>query len=130
MTTAEVFSIIDMTHHTKFPVVDDGKVVGILIAEDLFQGRKDPTRENKVRDLMNPDFLHLSPTCTMDSVLHAMMDRDEGHAVVADPQKPTCMLGYVTKADVLRAYDVAIIRLQKLGFDIEDIEPVEILDIT
>ena len=66
----------------------------------------------------------------MDSVLHAMMDRDEGHAVVADPQQPEHMLGYVTKADVLKAYDIAIIRLQKEGVDIEDIEPVEILDIT
>ena len=130
MTTADVFNIIDMTHHTKFPVVDDDRVVGILIAEDLFQERKDPGRENKVRDLMNPEFLHLSPTCTMDSVLHAMMDRDEGHAVVADPLQPEHMLGYVTKADVLKAYDIAIIRLQKAGVDIEDIEPVEILDIT
>jgi len=130
MTPAEVFNIIDLTHHTKFPVIEEDKVVGILIAEDLFQERKDPTRENKVRDLMNPDFLHLSPTCTMDSVLHAMMDRDEGHAVVADPQQPERMLGYVTKADVLKAYDIAIIRLQKAGIDIEDIEPVEILDIT
>ena len=130
LTTAEVFNIIDMTHHTKFPVVEDGKVVGILIAEDLFQERKDPTRENKVRDLMSTDFLHLSPTCTMDSVLHAMMDRDEGHAVVVDPQEPEHMLGYVTKADVLKAYDIAIIRLQKAGVDIEDIAPVEILDIT
>jgi CIC family chloride channel protein len=130
MTPAEVFNIIDMTHHTKFPVVEDDKVVGILIAEDLFQERKDPMRENKVRDLMNTDFLHLSPTCKMDSVLHAMMDRDEGHAVVADPEQPDHMLGYVTKADVLKAYDIAIIRLQKAGIDIEDIEPVKILDIT
>ncbi len=130
MTAPEVFNIIDLTHHTKFPVVEDDRVIGILIAEDLFQERKDPTRENKVRDLMNTDFLHLSPTCTMDSVLHAMMDRDQGHAVVVDPLQPERMLGYVTKADVLKAYDIAIIRLQKAGIDIEDIEPVEILDIT
>ena len=130
MTTAEVFNIIDLTHHTKFPVVEDEKVVGILIAEDLFQERIDPTRENKVRDLMNTEFLHLSPSCTMDSVLHAMMDRDEGHAVVSNPENPECMLGYVTKADVLKAYDIAIIRLQKAGIDIEDIPPIEILDVT
>lgn len=130
MTTTEVFDIIDKTHHTKFPVVEGRKVVGILIAEDLFHKRKNPERENRVRDLMNPDFLHLSPTCTMDSVLHAMMDRDEGHAVVADPLHPEYMLGYITKADVLKAYDIAIIRLQKAGLDIEDIEPVELLDIT
>ncbi|TFG30806.1 chloride channel protein [Candidatus Thorarchaeota archaeon] len=130
MTTADVFNIIDMTHHTKFPVVEDDKVIGILIAEDLFQDRIDAGRENKVRDLMNPDFLHLSPTCTMDSVLHAMMDRDEGHAVVSNPEHPERMLGYVTKADVLKAYDIAIIRLQKAGVDIDDTAPVEILDVT
>lgn len=129
MTATEVFKIIDRTHHTKFPVVEDDKVVGILIAEDLFQKQKNPERENRVRDLMSEDFLHLAPTCTMDSVLHAMMDRDEGHAVVSDPEHPGCMLGYVTKADVLKAYDIAIIRLQKAGIDIEDIEPVELLDI-
>jgi CIC family chloride channel protein len=130
MTTREVFDIIDTTHHTKFPVVEDNKVVGILIAEDLFRKQVQPGRENRVRDLMNPEFLHLAPTCTMDSVLHAMMDRDEGHAVVSNPENPACMLGYITKADVLRAYDLAIIRLQKAGVDIEDIAPVEILDIT
>jgi CIC family chloride channel protein len=130
MTPAEVFKIIDATHHTKFPVLEDNRVVGILIAEDLFRGQKEEGRDNRVRDLMNTDFLHLSPTCTMDSVLHAMMDRDEGHAVVSNPENPSCMLGYVTKADVLKAYDIAIIRLQKAGIDIEDIPPVEILDVT
>ncbi len=130
MTTAEVFEIIDATHHTKFPVIEDNKVVGILIAEDLFRKPKEEGKTHTVRDLMNPDFLHLSPTCTMDSVLHAMMDRDEGHAVVSNPENPECMLGYVTKADVLKAYEIAIIRLQKAGIDIEDILPVEILDVT
>jgi hypothetical protein len=79
---------------------------------------------------LSTDFLHLSPTCTMDSVLQAMMKRDEGHAVVADPSNPKHMLGYLTKADVLKAYEIAIIRLQKEGVDIEDIIPPEILDVT
>jgi CIC family chloride channel protein len=130
MTASEVFKIIDTTHHTKFPVVEDDKVVGILIAEDLFRGQKEEGRENRVGDLMNREFLHLSPTCRMDSVLHAMMDRDQGHAVVSNPEDPARMLGYVTKADVLKAYDIAIIRLQKAGIDIEDIPPIEILDVT
>ena len=129
MTTAEVFSIIDMTHHTKFPVVEDGKVVGILIAEDLFQEKKDPMRENKVRDLMNSDFLHLSPGCTMDGALQAMMKRDEGHAAVVDPAHPNVMIGYITKADVLKAYELAIMKLQKSGIDVEDITPAEIIDL-
>ncbi|TFG30807.1 chloride channel protein [Candidatus Thorarchaeota archaeon] len=132
MTTTEVFKIIDETHHTKFPVVvDENRVIGILIAEDLFQSSKrDDGRENLVSDLMNPDFLHLTPGCTMDGALQAMMKRDEGHAVIANPMKPDIMIGYITKADVLKAYEIAILRLQKSGMDVEDITPAEIINLS
>jgi chloride channel protein, CIC family len=132
MTVEEVFKIIDETHHTKFPVISEGrKVIGILIAEDLFQGPKmEDGKEIRVKDLMNPDFLHISRECTMDGALQAMMKRDEGHAVVVDPTKPTIMVGYITKADVLKAYEIAILRLQKSGIDVEDITPAEIIDLS
>ena len=132
MTTSEVFKIIDDTHHTKFPVVvDEKRVIGILIAEDLFQSiKREDGKENLVRDLMNPNFLHLSPGCTMDAALQAMMKRDEGHAVIVNPMKPDIMIGYITKADVLKAYEIAIIRLQKSGMDVEDIVPAEIVNLS
>ena len=130
MTTTKVFEIIDKTHHTKFPVVDDfGNVIGILIAEDLFHEPKEDGSEYQVRELMNPDFLHLHPDCTVDSALQIMMKRDEGHAVIADPMDPQRMIGFITKADVLKAYEIAIIRLQKSGIDVDDINPAEIIDI-
>ncbi|OLS22074.1 MAG: H(+)/Cl(-) exchange transporter ClcA [Candidatus Thorarchaeota archaeon AB_25] len=130
MTTTKVFEIIDKTHHTKFPVVDDfGNVIGILIAEDLFHEPKEDGSEYQVRELMNPDFLHLHPGCTVDSALQIMMKRDEGHAVIADPMDPQRMIGFITKADVLKAYEIAIIRLQKSGIDVDDINPAEIIDI-
>ena len=130
MTATKVFDIIDKTHHTKFPVVDDfGNVIGILIAEDLFHEPKEDGSEYQVREVMNPDFLHLPPGCTVDSALQAMMKRDEGHAVIVDPMDPQRMIGYITKADVLKAYEIAIIRLQKSGIDVEDISPAEIIDV-
>ncbi|MBY8996403.1 MAG: chloride channel protein [Candidatus Thorarchaeota archaeon] len=129
MTTTKVFEIIDKTHHTKFPVVDDfGNVIGILVAEDLFHEPKEDGSEYQVRELMNPNFLHLDPGCTMDSALQIMMKRDEGHAVIVDPKDPQRMIGYITKADVLKAYEIAIIRLQKSGIDLDDIDPAEIID--
>jgi CIC family chloride channel protein len=131
MTTTEVFEIIDKTHHTKFPVVDNFRnVIGILIAENLFHEPKEEGSEYQVRELMNPDFLHLHPDCTMDSALQAMMERDEGHAVIVDPTDPHHMIGYITKADVLKAYEIAIFRLQKSGIDVDDISPAEIIDIS
>ncbi|MFX1560437.1 MAG: chloride channel protein [Promethearchaeota archaeon] len=131
MTTTEVFEIIDRTHHTKFPVVDDfGNVIGIMIAEDLFQAQEEEDRDLQVRELMNPDFLHLPLQCTMDSALQAMIKRDEGHAVIVSPSEPNKMIGYITKADVLKAYEIAIINLQKMGTDVEDIDPADIIDVS
>ncbi len=130
MRTSDVFAIIDKTHHTKFPVVDkENNVLGILIAEDLFHEPKEDGQEYTVGELMNPDFLHLSPDCTMDSALQAMIRRDEGHAVIVDPKSPKRMIGYITKADVLKAYELSIIKLQKLGVDVEDISPADIIDV-
>jgi CIC family chloride channel protein len=130
MTVTEVFRIIDKTHHTKFPVVvDENKVIGIVVAEDLFQTpKRDDGQENLVKDLMNRDFLHLLPGCTMDGALQAMMHRGEGHAVIVHPVRPDIMLGYITKADVLKAYEIAIFRLQKSGIDVEDITPAELVE--
>lgn len=122
MDTQEVLAVIDETHHTKYPVVDyDGRVVGTLIAEDLFHDTE-PGVERVVRILMDTDYLRIPPSCTIDSALHAMMERDEGHAVVADPSEPGKMMGFLTKADVLKAYEIAIERLQQMGMDIADIE--------
>jgi len=124
MTKNQVLKIVDITQHTKFPVVDaDGKVVGTLITEDLFC--EDEDCEYVVGDLMKRDFLHLKPDDSMDSVLHAMLERDEGHAVVVDPRYPDKMIGFITKADVLKAYEMAIFRLREEGEDLEGIDPLE-----
>ena len=130
MTPDEVCEVIDRTNHTKFPVVDEkNNLLGILIAEELFRKPKGEEEAHYVRDLLNNDFLHLAPGCSMDSALSAMMKRDEGHAVIVDPKDPTKMVGYITKADVLRAYEIAIIRLQKQGVDIEDIGPPDAVEL-
>ncbi|MFX0055299.1 MAG: chloride channel protein [Promethearchaeota archaeon] len=124
MTKEEVLKIVDDTQHTKFPVVNgEGRVVGTLITEDLFceiaiEGTC------PVEALMNPDFLHITADSSMDSVLHAMLERGEGHAVVVDATNPHKMIGFITKADVLRAYELSIVRLREEGEPIDAIDPL------
>jgi len=130
MTQEEVLRIVDQTHHTKFPVVDaEGNIVGTLITEDLFHELDPEGPQPVVGVLMDRDFLHLSPGCAMDSVLHAMIEKDHGHAVVVDPLNPKKMIGFVTKADVLKAYELAIFRLQQQGLEVENIGPADIIDV-
>ncbi|MFW9802610.1 MAG: chloride channel protein [Candidatus Thorarchaeota archaeon] len=124
MTKEEVLKIVDDTQHTKFPVVNgEGRVVGTIITEDLFceiaiEGTC------PVEALMNPDFLHITADSSMDSVLHAMLERGEGHAVVVDAMNPHKMIGFITKADVLRAYELSIVRLREEGEPIDAIDPL------
>ncbi|MFX0107738.1 MAG: chloride channel protein [Candidatus Hodarchaeota archaeon] len=125
MTKEEVLKIIDDTQHTKFPVVDrEGRIVGTLITEDLFsQVALEGTCP--VEGLMNSDFMHVTADSSMDSILHAMLERGEGHAVVVDSTNPRKMIGFITKADVLRAYELSIVRLREEGEPIEAIDPLE-----
>ncbi len=126
MTVPEVYQIMTETNHTKFPVIDDsGHALGCLVVEDIKKQRREDGTLILVRDLMKTTFLKLDPECTVDSVLHAMMERDEGHAIVVDPKDLSLMIGFVSKTDVLRAYEVAILNLRKEGTDIEEIPLLE-----
>ncbi len=130
MTRTEVLQIVNETQHTKFPVLTkEGLLIGTLITEDLFC-ESDKDCEILVKDVMRSDFLHVTPDSTMDSILHAMLERGEGHAVVVDPRVPNMMLGFITKADVLKAYELAIVRLREEGEDVEAIDPLELMDDT
>ncbi len=116
MTASEALHIMSKTHHTKFPVIDsDGHVVGTVIAEVLEQRYAPSGREYTVGELMIKDFLTVTLDMTMDEVLHAMMLREEGHAVVLDPMDSIKMIGFLTKTDVFRAYEAAIARLRLDG---------------
>ncbi len=129
MTRSQVLEIVDATQHTKFPVVDEhGKVVGALITEDLFCEFPEKDCEPLVKDLMSKDFLQLRPEASADSILHAMLERDEGHAVVVSPENPEFMIGFITKADILKAYEMAILRLREDGEEIEGIDPLDDLN--
>ena len=116
MTAEEALHMLTLTHHTKFPVVDsEGRIVGTVIAEVLEKRCDEEGCDYKVRDLMDKNFLVVSMETTMDEVLHRMMEKNEGHAVVLDPEDPTRMIGFLTKTDVFRAYEWAIAMLRLDG---------------
>ncbi|MBD3405302.1 MAG: CBS domain-containing protein [Candidatus Lokiarchaeota archaeon] len=122
MLASEALDMIYDTRHTKFPVVLEKKILGTVIAETLEKCWHDEEEFLKVFEVMDADFLKVLPDTTIDEVLHRMLERDEGHAVVVDPDDDSSMIGFLTKTDVLRAYESAITELRMAG-KVSDLVP-------
>ena len=119
MTTIEAIEIVEKTKHTKFPVINDkGEIVGTIIAEDLRIEPKEDGSYYTVAELVDKDFLRVTPDINVDELLYKMIDKDEGHAVVIDPENPNKMLGFITKTDILKSYRYAVRKSSSEDVDI------------
>ncbi len=109
MTAIEAIEVVEETKHTKFPVVNDkGEIIGTVIAEDLRIEPKEDGSQYTVAELVDKDFLKVYPDINVDELLYKMIEKDEGHAVVVDPDNPNKMIGFITKTDILKSYRYAV----------------------
>jgi acetoin utilization protein AcuB len=94
------------------PVVDDGKLVGMLSQRDLYLVETlkgiDPSAE-RVREAMSADPYSVAPDAPIDVVAEAMAARKLGSAVVVDRG---AVIGVFTTVDALRALS-AIVRRRR-----------------
>ncbi len=85
------------------PVVDDGRLVGMVSQRDLYLLETlravDPAIET-VAEAMSPDVYAVRPDAPLDEVALAMADRRYGSAVVVDRG---AVIGVFTTVDALRA---------------------------
>ena len=102
--TATVADALDMLNaHTirHLPVVDGGRVVGILSDRDLrlaITGRPD---ETSVSDVLTPDPLTVSSGSTVETAARILVEHDVGCVPVVDDGE---LVGIVTASDLLRSY--------------------------
>ncbi len=114
LTIRETISIMRETKHDGFPVLRDGKVVGMLAFEDILlqqseRGGKDyfdmqviRALNKRVSDVMQKRVVAIPPNMDMDAIARLMFRTGHSRFPVVDEEGN--LLGLVTNADVIRAH--------------------------
>lgn len=90
------------------PVVDRfDRLVGVLTLRDIDRA-SDPSV--LVGDACTRDLVVTYPDATMSEALRHMSQRDLGRLPVVSRQHPTQLLGVLHRADIIRAYNIALTR--------------------
>jgi CIC family chloride channel protein len=102
MPVSELSRMMAKTGHMGFPVVRDGKLVGIVTHSD-FENIED-IQNLYVLDIMTTDVIKAYPHETLEEVILKAGNRDISHFPVVDPLNSERLIGFFTKGDILRAY--------------------------
>jgi len=100
ITIEEAIQAFAHSHHRGFPIVDEGKLVGILTQSDVATfGKQFRDSNTPISELMTRQVVTVNPQDPLTSVLH-LLDRDRiGRLPVVDGQK---LVGIITRADIIR----------------------------
>ena len=95
-TVAEALALIAKTGHQGFPVVSDGKMVGMVTSADLIMAK----HHHKISALMKKDVVFAKPDDDIVSVAGVMAYNHIHHLPIIEGER---VVGIVTATDMLRA---------------------------
>ncbi len=102
----KVVAVIRRTGHNGFPVLDgDGRLVGVVTHEDTRNAHNKGDLFVTAKDLMTTDMVTVTPYESGETALRRMGDRRISHLPVVDPYDSTKLMGWVSKGDLVFAYE-------------------------
>jgi CIC family chloride channel protein len=102
----KVVAVIRRTGHNGFPVLDEeGRLVGVVTHEDTRKAHNRGDLFVTAQELMTRDMVTVTPYDTGEVALRKMGDRRISHLPVVDPYDATKLMGWVSKGDVVFAYE-------------------------
>lgn len=100
MTVQEALEAFSRSHHRGFPVLHQGKLVGIVTQTDLGDKTQNPTSNLLVRDIMTPAPVTVTPESSLLHVLDLLNRLKVSRIPVTDGNK---LVGIITRGDIIRA---------------------------
>ncbi|AFZ03330.1 chloride channel protein [Calothrix sp. PCC 6303] len=101
MTVEEAVQAFARSHHRGFPVVDNGKLVGIIAQSDLLKVReKNLEIDTPLREVMTPKPVTVTLTHNLSNVLYLLDRYQISRLPVVEGRR---LIGIITRADIIRA---------------------------
>lgn len=107
---SKMVDIMDQTQHTGFPVIENGKLVGIVTHRSI---KPEEQILPTIRDVMNTSVYSIYPDSSLEMALSIMMEKSLHHLPVVDRNDPDVLLGFVTSTDIMRSYTRKMNELSK-----------------
>lgn len=102
MALEEAVQAFSRSHHRGFPVVDEGKLVGIVTQSDLSDLSRRPAKAGAITlaDIMTPKPVTVHPSDSLTQVLFLLNRFNLSRLPVTEEHK---LVGIITRADIIRA---------------------------
>lgn len=101
MTLPEVVQAFSRSHHRGFPILENGRLVGIVTQSDLGEATAQGLEQYMtIADIMTPNPVSVTPEASLPRVLHLLNRLKVSRLPVIDGHK---LVGIITRADIIRA---------------------------
>jgi CIC family chloride channel protein len=101
---ANVLETIGETEHTGFPVIEDGRLVGIITNQDVRATTSMEGVYPTVGETMTLDLSVIHPEDTLEDALELMISNNFNHLPVVEKESSDQLSGFLTRTDIMKAY--------------------------
>jgi len=105
MTLAQVRELVTRYNHTGFPVIDKGKLRGIVTFDDLRKVPPEKHNEILVKDVVVKNLITAYPNQSAKYAMGLMYQNGIGRLPVVSLDDPLKLEGIITRTDVVRIYE-------------------------
>ncbi len=113
MKIRDVWEMMTDYGHTGFPVVEDGKVLGIVTRSDIDRALRHNFTERKVEEFMSRTPIFVSPEEDISRVKDLFIRYGIGRVLV---MKDGVLLGIITRTDLLQADKIDLFNTEKVKY--------------
>ncbi|MDE3089038.1 MAG: CBS domain-containing protein [Chloroflexota bacterium] len=125
-TVAQAAEMMNRYGHEGFPVVQRGKLVGVLTRREIDRAMHHKLASAPIKNLMQKP-VAVSPDDSLEKLRAAMIEADLGQVPVIDPKKKS-ILGIVTRTDLIKQWGgVRPTRAEDMAKRLEKWLPPELL---